>query len=409
MDYGFKFTLNSLISDVISEQMDGKVMSWERQMAAHDNERRSSEVSAENQKEVDFYNKYMMVQIPHSESFNSTTLAIPTGSKINVWHHPITPGDFSKDYAAWRGTAWESYIPQNLNEIFPEGSLRSFTVPQGVKYSTHIKRISDPPNLKYAFDWFYNQDGQPYKQNFVSGEIPKSLTPEEKTWWSEWGPVILNVTASLAAAWMTGGLSVWVQIGVQVGIDLGFAGYQLEQGDKFGASISAILAIIPLASKILKIGEVSGTVLASLTKKVGSCSDITALETTYAGLSSVEKIAFRKVFSNQSQEIVRATSRTFYNRIRVALKQGTFKMESIPIAQRKSVRELLFQLMVTGGVFGGSLVYINKEADRMMAEMEKQNGDMQIPMKLDPSVMGTEEEAIAWEKEYDKKHPKKTN
>jgi hypothetical protein len=390
-------TLMQIVNEILAEQ---SVVGMSPTTIPVTDNHSAEESRTEKDKEQNFYSKYMIVQIPYSEEFKNTTLALPIGTKFKVWKHPISPYDYSSDYRSWVGSGWEKFIPttNELDSLFPDGTLRQFTTPDGTKYNTHLKRVSDPPNLKHVFVWYYDGEGRPYQQNIDPNEIPKSLTPEEKTWWDEWGLIIANVATSLVAAWLTGGASIMIQIAIQVGIDLTFAGIQLANGDKFGAGISAILAFIPLASKFLKIGEVSSKMLANIITKVKSCADVEALKTAYIGFSQAEKVAFRKIFSNQSEELMRATSKAFYLEIKEALTKKTLSLSKIPVTQRKSIREFFFNVMVTAGVFGGSLLYINREADRMAREFEAQ-GDF----KLEKIDLGSEEDAERIMREFDKK------
>lgn len=382
MNYNLqKPTLMNIIVELVNEQ--SAVGLGQNNIAQTNLDDTNKAQELEKEKEDKFNSKYMMVQIPPTTFMNGKLLALPVGSKISVWPDVVQPSDYSKDYDSWKGTEWEPFIPtsEELTRIFPGGTLRSFATPTGSRYHATLKRVSNPPNLKHEFYWYFDQDNQPYKQNFDPNEIPKSMTPEEETWWDKWGVIILNVAASVAAAWLTGGASLLVQISVQIGIDLAFAGIQLAQGDKFGASISAILAFIPLASKFLKIGEVSSKVVANIAKKVASCKDVEALKAVYAGFSQAERVTFRKIFSNQSEELVKATSQGLYNQIKEAIANKTFTMAKVPVMQRKALKEFFFSLVVSAGVIGGGIEYERREAERMYNEAMAQMVHDVVPPK----------------------------
>lgn len=104
---------------------------------------------------------------------------------------------------------------------------------------------------------------------------------------------------------------------------------------------------------------------------------VTSLKAMYKGLSQTEKVAFRKIFENQAEELVSATSRAMYDSIKAAIKNKTFTLAKVPVTQRANLREFLTNIIVTAGIFGGAIEYQRQQAeaevDRMLAEMKETN------------------------------------
>jgi hypothetical protein len=395
----FKQALKLAIRKILSEQ--DKMTSVDRDLMNQESVNNEKKEAEKKQKEQNFADKYISVEIPPNSEYKGNTIVLPKGTSFKVWEHPINPFKFSPDYKNWKGTSWEAYIPteEELERIFPEGTLRYFTTPNNKFYKATIKRISDPPHLKHAFGWYVDSNNIPYEQPFEKDELPEGMTYKDQTFWEKWGDVILQVAATLLATWITGGMSIWVQLAVHAGIDLTFAGKQLIEGDNFGAALSAIIAFVPLSSTLLGIGNISGRMLKNITSKVASCSGIRELKAVYKGFTEEEKIAFTKIFSNQSDKLVKATSKAFYDKLALAVKNGNLSLSKIPLTQRKHLREFLFQLVTSIGITGAA---VKIRVDQMMRQME---GEVTKEIHSAGVDLGSDEDFAAFEAEYKKSHP----
>lgn len=277
------------------------------------------------------------------KSVNGGGLNIPKGSEVVKFKHPID--EFAFGFDKWRSNyMWDKYAPtvEDLNKLIPKDSVRMFTTPDGIRYTASLVRIQDDPPI-WRFNGYHNPNGQPF-----------GLVDRMKTLWEKYG-LYIQIAASLIAAILTAGQSVWIQLAIQAGIDLLAASWQYFEGkDTMGAAISLILACIPFSSKFFRIGHISNEVLSKLIGKFSSVTTKEELEAVYKTLTKEELIAFNKVFSNQKEELVKETSKILYNNIKQAISDGTIDLAKIPVGQRQQVRDLLYQLGMSAGVVVGA-------------------------------------------------------
>ena len=156
-------------------------------------------------KRDDFY----VLDIPPTGLSNKTNIIIPKivngiNTTASFWHHPIKNG-FWSDLV---NTKYNDLVPtqEMLQNVLPDGSLRSFTI-GGITYTSSLERTQDKP-LIISFKWFYDKNNIPYKE---PTEIPNEL--KEKTFWqkfltSDGGMVteLLWVAAAIIVGILTDGI-----------------------------------------------------------------------------------------------------------------------------------------------------------------------------------------------------------
>jgi hypothetical protein len=109
-------------------------------------------------------------------------------------------------------------------------------------------------------------------------------------------------------------------------------------------------------------------VIRSLIGKIGKANSVDELKVAFNSFSEQEKILFTKVFSNQKQDLVKNTSKFFYDRVRVAVKNGSINLAKIPMKQRQQWKEFLSQLGATAGISATVVAY---QVNQMMGEAEQ--------------------------------------
>lgn len=217
----------------------------------------------EKKKKIDqnFKQNYFTVKIPKTLTTKGGTDLVlpktnPTGiaTKYSLHKHPLNSSGYFK---GWIGSAWEKYIPdqRQLEEILPNGTLRSFTIGD-VQYTGRIKRTSDNP-LLYQFLWYYDKNGDPYNPNdYISkNEVPEEYQYDD-SWWAEWGQWTLTAGSIIAAVFIPGAQGLLISIGLDL---VAAADLYIREDDTVGAGISVVLAFIPvIGQEILGIGKVTG-------------------------------------------------------------------------------------------------------------------------------------------------------
>lgn len=213
----------------------------------------------ENRKKEEFRKNYIVYPIPKSSINKMETLSLPrevNGNKtlVSIWK--TIPNSNTFGFSKWNNDPeWRVLIPtqDNIDNIFNKtGLLRSFTV-DGVKYNTTIKRTSDKP-IVWSFLWFEDKDGNYYDQSkFMKKEdIPDAFLKKENTWWDEWGQWTLAGASLIAACFGPVGLLVSIGLDLVAAADLYY-----REDDTIGASVSVVLAFLPVIGDALRMGKVS--------------------------------------------------------------------------------------------------------------------------------------------------------
>jgi hypothetical protein len=340
-------------------------------------------------KKVDFSRKYITVKIPYSPQYKASGLVLPKDSSVSYWKHPINVYSFSPSYKEWEGTPWESYIPTNdmLEAIFPEGTLRSFTVPDGQHYNATIKRIAEPPHLQFQFNWFFDGDNQPYQQPFKPEELPNSMRYKDETWWEQHWQLIAQVVGGLAIGILTGGMSIIAQLGIEFAFNSIFTVIDISKGDNFAAGLGLIFSLIPGSARLLinkgLLGGIAKNELNSLVSKVATWTDEEIAKDGFLALNDQEKLIFTRVFSNQKDVIIKATSKTLFDSLYKAFKEGSLELTKIPVAQRTQWKDFVYQLAISAGIVTGAVgVKANMEKNELVKELTTFGDEMVNKMDI---------------------------
>jgi hypothetical protein len=220
-------------------------------------------------KKEEFRKNYIVYPIPKSSVNKMETLSLPrevNGQKTTVSIWKFIPNSDTFGFSKWNNDPeWRVLIPtqDNIDKIFNKtGLLRSFTV-DGVKYNTTIKRTSDNP-ITWSFLWFTDKNGNNYDQSkFMKKEdIPDDFLKKEDTWWDKWGQWTLAGASLIAACFGPVGLLVSIGLDLVAAADLYF-----REDDTIGASVSVVLAFLPVIGDALRMGKVSTMKATQLAKE----------------------------------------------------------------------------------------------------------------------------------------------
>lgn len=308
---------------------DWQVKASQEELAKHEKEKKRQE-----ELKKDFISKFTSYKIPRNK-YDVQNLTLPKGSVVTFWKKD--EDRVKKFFKSWEGTQWNNYIPNNrdFDYLLPDNTLRAFTLPDGEFYTGRVKRVSDNP-LKYEFDWYYNNNDNPYNQNEILGdvEIPDDFLTKEEGFWDKWG------------GWITAGLSMLIAAvvpGMQglllsALIDLAQVAYSLSQGDKFGAVISGIFMFLPFIGPSIKgLGRISKAKANELAEKFVVAESKAQVDLIYEGLDDADKILFRTVFSEDPQKIMKLIDEKYWDMLSDGLKSSTFDKTDFV----KSVNELI--------------------------------------------------------------------
>jgi hypothetical protein len=223
----------------------------------------------EDKKKEDFRKKYIVYPIPKSSIAKTETLTLPRevdGQKTMVSLWKTIPNSNTFGFSKWNNDPeWSVLIPtqDNIENIFYKTDLlRSFTV-GGIKYNTTLKRTSDKP-VVWSFLWFEDKNGNYYDQSkFIEiGDIPDDFLKKENTWWDKWGQWTLAGASVIAACFGPVGLLVSIGLDLVAAADLYF-----REDDTIGASVSVVLAFLPLIGDALRVGKVTTMKATELAKE----------------------------------------------------------------------------------------------------------------------------------------------
>jgi hypothetical protein len=282
----------------------------------------------------DFNSKFTSYKIPTNQ-YGVKSLILPKGTGLTFWKK--NEDRVKKFFKSWEGSQWDSYIPKNkdFDFIFPDDTLRAFRLPDGEFFSGRVKRVSDNP-LTYAFDWYYDENDNPYKQeDYLSGtEIPDDFLTKEEGFWDKWGSWIIAGLSMLIAATVPGMQGLLLSALV----DLVQVAYSLSEGDTFGAVISAIMMFVPFIGASIKgLGTISKSKALELAEKFGQAESRAQVNLIYEGLSDADKILFRNVFSQDPAKLMNFINQKQWQLLADGLKTGLFDVKDFV----KTVNELI--------------------------------------------------------------------
>ena len=319
-------------------------------------------------KEINFNKNYFTIKVPNSQTYKAKDIILPKSvnnnkTKYTLFTHPINPDIFFK---SWIGIpSYEQYIPSSndLNYIFPEGTLRSFTI-DDIQYKPSVNRVSDEP-IKYEFKWYYDKDNNPY---IINSYINKEEIPDKYIfkdgWWDEWGMTVIQIGGTLIIGLATAGIGTiveasvaaifWTEAALQAGFNVAIGAKELKEGKNFSATMSFIFAILPIVGKLTRIGYVSKEMSETIAKKIGisqidSAEELAKKIATPNLLSEDEMIIVKKVIQLSPQDWINTTKK-FMNQVESELvKQGkSLKDVKVPFLKKHFTKDLGFQIGTMG-------------------------------------------------------------
>lgn len=310
------------------------VSDWQVQASQEDLAKHEKEKKRQEQLKNEFNSKFITYKTP-TNKYKVQNLTIPSESAVTLWKK--NEDRVRKFFKSWEGSQWSNYIPNNkdFDNLFPDDTLRAFTLPNGEFFTGRVKRVSENP-LKYEFDWYYDNNDNPYDQNEILGdiEIPDDFLFKEEGLWDKWGGWIMAGLSMLIAAVIPGMQGLLLSALV----DLVQVAYSLSQGDKFGALISTIFMFIPFIGPSIKgLGRISKAKAVELAEKFAVAESKAQVDLIYEGLSESDKIIFRTVFSQDPDKIMKLLDQKYWDMLADGLRNTTFDKADFV----KSVNELI--------------------------------------------------------------------
>lgn len=336
----------------------------------------------------DFIQKFdsYKIPIPNSASQNGKNvkdLLLPKGSKVKLFQKSEPRTDLFS-FKNWGGTKWEKYIPSENDLVYhlPDNTLRSFETPDGEFFKGQIKRIKDNPPT-YSFDWYYNENNEPYNQAEVLGdtEIPDDFLSKEGGFWDTWGTWITAGLSVLATILFPGSIGLWLS----VAIDLTQAIEDLAKGNNMGAFISTILALLPVGiGKIPGIGTITKKECDILANKFVNAKTEAEIVQIYNGLEEAEKKAFQTVFSQDPEKLLKSLDTVWWQNLSQGLQTGAYDPKELVSAinkmihnkvlkyddlvkwyQKANIKRFGIDLASTGLILGGTYGYGKYKQSKM--------------------------------------------
>jgi hypothetical protein len=306
-----------------------------------DQAKQGEQVAGEMKKQQDlkksFNQKFITLNIPQN-SQKIKQIVLPVGTK----YYLFKPNDNRVDifFSSWEQDPEKSQsIPQekDLKYYLPDNTLRSFRLPDGKYFSIRLRKISnDPP--QWSFSWYYTKEGEIYDQSkFVNiSEVPEDYLDKGDEFWDTWGSWIMAGLSVAALVIIPPPAGLWIS----VGIDMIQSVQDLAEGNYVGATIAAILALLPVAFiKIPGIGTISQKEATALAEKFANATDEAAVKTIYDGLSDVEKKYFRTVFSQDPHKIFTELDKVMWENISKGLQSGAYDAKQLVNTINKMISE----------------------------------------------------------------------
>jgi hypothetical protein len=348
----------------------------------------------ENEKNT-FLKKIKQYPTPYDDLSKSSTITVPLESKVSNW---TSNDDRQKSiFGSWFGSGWQEYIPKEdyLKKLLPDNTLRSFTTPDNIKYTTFLKRISDNPPYYYNFIGFKDKDGNPYIQTKYLGETPESL--KKGGWWSEHWVLMAQLAVSLGVAIATGGQSLIVQAIAQLGVDVAFASKQLVDGDNVGALISLVIGLVPVIGRLSKFGtKLPIEFLRKYGSELSKINDPKTMSLFYESLKGEEKILMSRIVKQTPGELKKMADEGMVNAMKKAVENKTIDLSKIPQSQRLWWKQMGVEPAVgLGGAVG--VTYTKSKIDQSKLESDAKSGSIskekivytqdQIENSFDPKAL----------------------
>ncbi len=289
----------------------------------------NSQLEKQRKSKEEFDSQFITFPIPPNK-FNVKDLIAPIGTQLQYVDKNDNLVNFF-NFKNWlNNPTWSKYVPsdKDLKYIFPENKVIAFKLPDETLYKVQIRRISDNP-LKWEFLWFYDNNGQPYDQQKILGDvkIPVDYLYDPDGFWEKWGQWIMAGLSVAALALIPPPAGLWISIG----LDMIPAVEDAVKGNYLGATISTILAFLPAAFiKIPGVGTISQKEASTIAEKFANAADEQAIERIYrTELSDTQKKYFRTVFSQDPHKIFTELDKVFWNNISQGLQTGAYDAKEL--------------------------------------------------------------------------------
>ena len=347
-----------------------------------------ADIRTKNREEKEeFLSRNVILKTPYNELTKGNTISIPKESKITKWSES---DNISKSmFGSWIGTGWQEYIPKEdyLKNIFPSGTLRQFTTPDGVNFKTNLERTSEKPPYTYRFIGYYDKDNNPYQQEKYVGKIPSSL--QKGNWFEENWALLAQIAVSIAVGIATAGQSLVAQAMAQLAVDLVFTTKQLVEGDNVGALMTFIIGLAPVIGRLSKFGtKVPLQFLKKYGTELSKMNDPKTVSLFYNSLKGEEKLLMTRLIEQTPAELKKMADEGFTNALKKAVKDGTIDLEKIPQSQRLWWKQNIVELGSGLGAGIGVATVVAKK------EQEKGEEKMKSLVKGDEPAKWTDEQAV---------------
>lgn len=252
----------------------------------------------EEEKKNQFNSKYITVKIPKTTANKGSTIALPVGTKTLLWKYPVDTSKWPR-FKEWNEAGYDFPLSEDLERIMPEGTLRSFTTPDGVFYNTSF----GVKNYKVTdFKWYYDNEGNPYKQTFKPEELPNDYAFHEETWWEEWGQYVLMAGGFLASVLIPGAAGIYIVLMTDIALIFDEA---VTHNNPLGAGLYTLFMFMPLIAKAIPtIGRITTGEAKLFANTFADVKNATEVANKFTTLPSSLKGKFLDIMKNSNPKIL---------------------------------------------------------------------------------------------------------
>lgn len=277
-------------------------------------EKEEGEVSYEHEERFEIwpipdYKAYYTPKVGDSKG-GLSYMYFPDGTQFKQWTF-ATPDIFSKAAANAEKAKLEPLTAELMQSLFPAGTIRSFTLPNGTKYFSMI-RIGDSTNYKWNFAGYFDKDRNMYQS-------PKA--EDYMSWWDTivqnselFAQILISLIAAIALEAFTAGAAtplvtrLLLEFLIELAIAVPFAYSEYKSGDKPMAYLSLAFSLLPFVNaRTLGLKKISKEVASSLSEKVAkhNISDAASMAKFYDDvLVGEEKYIFSRLM-RQEPDVLR--------------------------------------------------------------------------------------------------------
>jgi hypothetical protein len=294
----------------------------------------AAEKVAEDGRVNDFNSKYYILNtIPGYNPTNTIVLPKMVGNNQttvtffdNNSDHKLNDYFWNKDeYSPGGSKAWSVPLHIPINDMFPEGTVKSFVV-NGTYYSGAIrldKKHKGETNTKHTYPpiWHFvgyvKEDLQtPYKQELYVNlkDIPVSLRYHEKGWWETFGTHLLMATQFLVFFVFPESAAIWIALGIDTFIVMESA----VRGDEIGVVVGVICAFLPFIGDALGIGVVSASQARRLSSAIKDCKteeELLRVINESKRLTQSDRYILQNIIEKKPEDIAKLIDKTFSDKI----------------------------------------------------------------------------------------------